>query len=85
MAWWQQFDDPLLTTLVTQALDANTSVRSAQAALRQARALQDVAAAGLGLRLTAGADAQRSRASNSTGNRFGASLDASWEADLFGG
>ena len=85
LAWWQQFDDPLLTTLVTQALDANTSVRSAQAALRQARALQDVAAAGLGPRLTAGADAQRSRASNSTGNRFGASLDASWEADLFGG
>lgn len=85
LAWWQQFNDPQLTVLVTQALDANTSVRSAQAALRQARALQDVAAAGLGPTLAAGGDAQRSRASSNTGNRFGASLDASWEVDLFGG
>lgn len=85
LAWWQQFDDPQLSALVTQALDANTTVRSAQAALRQARALQDVAAAGLGPALTAGADAQRSRAASTTSNRFGASLDASWEVDLFGG
>lgn len=85
LAWWQQFDDPQLSALVTQALAANTGVRSAQAALRQARALQDVAAAGLGPTLTASADAQRSRASNNSSNRFGASLDASWEADLFGG
>lgn len=85
LAWWQQFDDPQLTALVTQALQANTGVRSAQAALRQARALQDVAAAGLGPTLTAGADAQRSRASGNTANRFGGSLDASWEADVFGG
>lgn len=85
LAWWQQFDDPQLTALVTRALDANPGVRSAQAALRQARALQDVAAAGLGPTLTAGGEAQRSRASGNTGNRFGASLDASWEADLFGG
>ena len=85
LAWWQQFNDPQLTRLVTQALQANTSLRSAQAALRQARALQDVAAAGLGPTLTASADAQRSRAGNNSANRFGASLDASWEADLFGG
>ncbi len=89
LAWWQQFNDPLLTALVTEALQANTGVRSAQAALRQARALQDVAAAGLGPTLTGSADAQRSRAglgsSGSSNNRFGASLDASWEIDLFGG
>jgi len=85
LAWWQQFNDPLLTTLVTQALTANTSVRSAQAALRQARALQDVAAAGLAPTLTTSGNAQRVRASGSSNNRFGASLDASWEIDLFGG
>ena len=33
LAWWQQFDDPQLSALVTQALDANTTVRSAQAAV----------------------------------------------------
>jgi outer membrane protein, multidrug efflux system len=85
LVWWQQFNDPLLSSLVTQALADNTSLRSAQAALRQARALQDVAEAGLGPTLTASGDAQRSRAAGSTGNRFGASLDASWELDLFGG
>jgi NodT family efflux transporter outer membrane factor (OMF) lipoprotein len=84
-AWWQQFNDPLLTGLVDSALAANTGVRSAQAALRQARALQDVAAAGLGPSLTASADAQRSRSAGNSANRFGASLDAGWEIDLFGG
>ena len=38
--WWQHFNDPLMTTLVTQALQANTSIRSAQAALQQSRALR---------------------------------------------
>ena len=35
--WWQRFTDPQLTGLGTQALQAHTSVRSAQAALLQAR------------------------------------------------
>lgn len=84
LAWWRQFDDPLLTELVTTALDANTGVVSARAALRQARALQDVAAAGLGPSVTGSADVQRSRASNNTANRFGVGLDAGWELDFFG-
>lgn len=46
-SWWQHFNDPLLSSLVTQALQANTSIRSAQAALQQARALRDVKTAGL--------------------------------------
>src|SRR5665213_3150498 len=45
--WWGRFDDPIMTSLVTQALQANTSVKSAQAALREARALRDVVAGGL--------------------------------------
>ena len=45
--WWQRFNDPQLTRLVTLALQANTSLRSAQAALQQARAQVDVQAAGL--------------------------------------
>ena len=82
--WWQRFNDPLLTRLVTQALQANTSVRSAQAALQQARAQVDVQAAGLLPSVGASASAQRSRASNSTGNNFQAGFDASWEPDVFG-
>ncbi|HEX5806924.1 MAG TPA: TolC family protein, partial [Macromonas sp.] len=46
--WWRAFNDPQLTGLIDQALQANTSVRGAQAALQQARALRDVAAANRG-------------------------------------
>ena len=45
--WWSRFNDPLLGSLVAQALQANTSVKSAEAALQQARALRDVSAAAL--------------------------------------
>lgn len=84
--WWQRFNDPLLSTLVTQALQANTTVRSAQAALQQSRALRDVRAANLLPGLGASASAQRSKSgSNDAGNRFQAGFDASWEPDVFGG
>jgi outer membrane protein, multidrug efflux system len=84
--WWQRFDDPTLTALVTQALEANTSVKSAQAALRQARAQADVQQAGLGPTLGASASAQRSKSGhNDASSRFQAGFDASWEPDIFGG
>ncbi|WP_068168104.1 efflux transporter outer membrane subunit [Hydrogenophaga taeniospiralis] len=84
--WWQRFNDPTLTALVTQALQANTSVRSAQAALRQARAQRDVQQAGLGPTVDASGSAQRSKSgSTGTSNRFQAGFDASWEPDVFGG
>jgi NodT family efflux transporter outer membrane factor (OMF) lipoprotein len=83
--WWLRFDDPLLGNLVAQAMQANTSVKSAEAALRQARALRDVAAAALLPRVDAAASAQRSRAGgNEASNNFKAGLDASWEVDVFG-
>jgi NodT family efflux transporter outer membrane factor (OMF) lipoprotein len=84
--WWQRFNDPTLTTLVTQALQANTSVKSAQAALLQARAQRDVQQAGLGPTLDASGSAQRSQSGSAdAGNRFQAGFDASWEPDIFGG
>ena len=84
--WWQRFNDPQLTTLVTQALQANTDVRSAQAALQQARALRDVKAAGLLPNVGASASAQRSKSGgNNASNSFAAGFDASWEPDIFGG
>ena len=84
--WWQRFNDPLLGTLVAQALQANTSIRSAQAALQQSRALRDVSAAGLLPTLSASGSAQRGRANGQdASNSFRAGLDASWEPDIFGG
>jgi len=84
-AWWQRFDDPLLTDLIGRALMANTSVAAARAALRQAEALRDVAAAALRPTLNASASAQRGTAGGeSTGSRFQAGLEAQWAPDVFG-
>ena len=87
--WWQRFDDPLLTQLVDQALLAHTSVAGAQAALRQAQALRDVAAAALSPTLGVAAAAQRNEAgsgeSRTGGNTYSAGLNAAWLPDLSGG
>ncbi|MCU0925095.1 MAG: efflux transporter outer membrane subunit [Hydrogenophaga sp.] len=84
--WWQRFNDPALTALVTRALQANTDAQSAQAALLQARAQRDVQAANAGPSLSASGSAQRSQSgSNDAGSRFQAGFDASWEPDVFGG
>lgn len=83
--WWQRFDDPMLSGLVAQALQSNTDVRAAQAALQQARALRDGKAAGLGPKVNASASAQRSRSGgNDATDAFQAGFDASWEPDVFG-
>lgn len=83
--WWQRFNDPMLNQLIAQALQANNSVQSAQAALRQARALRDVSAASLSPSVNASASAQRSKSgSSAAANSFAAGFDASWEPDIFG-
>ena len=83
--WWQQFNDPLLTALIARALQANPSVRSAQAALQQARALRDVGAAGLLPSLSASGSAQRGKSGGGdASSNIRAGLDARWEIDVFG-
>jgi len=83
--WWQRFQDPLLNQLISQSLQANTSVQSAQAALRQARALRDVSAAALSPKINASASGQRSKAGDiAPANSFSTGFDASWEPDIFG-
>ncbi len=85
-AWWQRFGDATLTGLVEQALQANTSVVSAQAALRQSRALAQVQQARLGPDVGVSGSAQRSRTGSAgSSNSFRAGFDASWEPDVFGG
>lgn len=84
--WWQRFGDPALTGLIERALAANTSIASAQAALRQSRALAQVQQARLGPDVGVSGSAQRSRtAAQGSGNSFRAGFDASWEPDVFGG
>ncbi len=84
--WWQHFNDPLLDQLIAQALQANSTIKIAKAALLQSRALRDVSAAGLMPGINASASTQRSKAGDaSPGNTFNAGFDASWEPDIFGG
>lgn len=88
--WWLGLGDPLLAELVGEALVASPDLRSAQARLREARARRTVAEAARYPAVDASASARRSRSSEETGggatrNLFSAGLDASWEADVFGG
>jgi outer membrane protein, multidrug efflux system len=85
-AWWRRFGDATLDALIADAFGANTSIAQAQANLRQARALADVQAAQELPVLGGSASAQRSKSGAlPAGNTFRTGLDASWEADLFGG
>jgi len=88
--WWKNLNDPLLSELVADALQASPDLRSAQARLREARARRAVAAAARFPGVSASGAASRSRSSEETGsgdsrNFFSAGFDASWEIDVFGG
>lgn len=84
--WWRHFGDAELSAQVEQALERNSEVRSARAALRQARAQRAVSAAGLQPTLDLAGSAQRARSdSQPAGNQFEAGVDAAWEVDLAGG
>jgi len=83
--WWQQFDDPLLTALIDEALQGNSDLAIARARLDQARALRDSQAASGSPQLGSSAGVSRSRTRSTGGvNTWQAGLDASWEPDFFG-
>lgn len=79
--WWQTFNDPLMTALIQEALQASPDIKTAQASLRAARAQRITAGASLLPSLSTSASARRSDGKDS----YSANLDASWEADIFGG
>jgi outer membrane protein, multidrug efflux system len=89
--WWKQFDDPVLTQLVEDALKTNLNLQLAVAALRQARAARGIAVAALLPTLTAAAEYQRQTTllsqalANPAQNFYQAGFDAAWELDVFGG
>ncbi len=97
--WWSVFHDPILESLVKQAVASNLDLKLAESRIRQARAARSAAAAGLGPAVSANSSFTRSRTSpggNSTSKTYGATdgtlssqyqagFDASWELDIFGG
>ncbi|MBQ0958984.1 efflux transporter outer membrane subunit [Ideonella sp. 4Y11] len=83
--WWQQLGSAEFNTLAERALTRNTSLRSAQAALRQARALRAASEAATRPSLSLGSQAQRQQADGMGGSTsLSLGFSASWEADLWG-
>ena len=88
--WWQTLNDPLLTELMDEALQANLDLRSAQARLREARSRRTATASFKYPDVNASINANRNRFSKEAGsgttvNLYSAGFDASWELDVFGG
>jgi multidrug efflux system outer membrane protein len=90
--WWKAFNDPALDDLVGRALAANQSLAAAAARVEQARAAAGIARSSYLPSVGLNPSVNRARTSETTDNRFPvaetttyrASIDASWELDLFG-
>lgn len=87
--WWQAFGDPVLSQLVTRALEHNGDLRVARARVAQYRALVGVTAAGQQPVLAADTSATRVRQLSGAGapyltNSYQAEVQASYEVDLWG-
>ena len=93
--WWRGFSDPMLDSLVDQALVGSLDLRQAAARVKEARAVRGIVAADQFPTVDMSGAASYSRASeNSFGGPSGApgedadlydiGFDATWEVDLFG-
>ncbi len=96
--WWHQFADPDLDSLIIEMFRHSYDLQAAGARLDMAVAQARIAGASLYPQLGAGFNASRRKQSfvgvpipgmvdqvlTSTTNNFGASLDISWEIDLWG-
>ena len=90
--WWKMFNDPVLADYEQRVSQSNQTLAQREAALRQARALVQIAQAGLFPTLNAAAGTTRNRASaGAIGLAQGRIYDnyllaaqASWEPDLWG-
>jgi NodT family efflux transporter outer membrane factor (OMF) lipoprotein len=84
-AWWSIYDDPVLDALEREAVAGNQDIVAAAARTREADALLAQARAGLLPAVGVGASAGRARSPQAgAGNTVGATIDASWEVDLWG-
>ena len=94
IAWWDQFQDPVLSDLVRTALANNKDLEIATANVDQAAAQYGIVHSAEFPQLSAGASAERQRLSRTTAigggtgrgqfNDFGVNLSASFELDVWG-
>jgi multidrug efflux pump len=82
--WWQEFEDPVLESLETAALESNHDLRIAVARLDQARSVFDDVKLDRLPTVTAGALVDRRGEQTVERSTYRAGFDAFWEIDLFG-
>lgn len=93
--WWKTFNDPVLDSLITRAVESNLDLRVAEARIREARFQSGVVSSELWPSVETSVAYSRSRRSQGISiippnarlkrNLYQAGFDASWEIDLFGG
>ncbi len=87
--WWNRFDDPTLTRIISDALKNSPDMASASARVRESQARRNAEAAS-NLPFVQGTTSAASRTNSQDGfgtdssSNYAAGLNASWEADLFG-
>ena len=98
-AWWKNFHDAELDSLVDRAVKSNLDLQIAQARVREARAQYSIAVADFFPTVDASGSYERQRQSHHQplfnafqipssafqNNVYQAGFDASWEIDVFGG
>jgi multidrug efflux system outer membrane protein len=93
--WWEQFGDPALNQLIDTALRENKDVRIAAARVEEFAARLDITRSGFYPQIGYGGQASRNQASRDvfggvpagsgrTYNDYSATLNASWEIDVWG-
>jgi multidrug efflux system outer membrane protein len=88
--WWTRFNDPVLDELITDALHFSPDVNSALSRITEFRARRGIERSALFPSLDANVSGGRTRTTNRETDRstinesYSASLDASWQVDLFG-
>jgi len=91
-SWWGEFNDPMLDTLIDRARRHNLDINSAVANYHASKAFLKETKFDRWPTVTANGDYTRTRlgenvfvpGANPTYNTYNASLDALWEADVFG-
>jgi len=85
--WWTTLNDPVLTSLIEQAVSNNLDLKQATSKVREARARRGISQAGLFPTLDASGTATRSKStgSSATNSFYSIGFDAGWEVDIFGG
>lgn len=87
--WWDTLDDPVLSSLMSRAVQGSLDLKEASSRVREARARRVSAGSGLFPSLGSSGSLQRTGDGNSSGGSdrtlYAAGFDAAWELDIFGG